>query len=53
MNFKRLTTKDTKEVQKMDDRHMKYMYYYNDIKNEWYYEDEILHIGSSKIITEK
>lgn len=51
MKFKRLLT--TKERKEVDARETRYMYYHNDIKNEWYYEDEILHIGSSKIITEE
>ena len=50
MKFKCLSTKDNR---KMDKRNLKYIYYYNDIKNEWYYEDEIIGFYNCKIITER
>ena len=47
MKFKCLKTRDER---KLEDRDLKYTYYYNDVKNEWYYEDEIVTIDESKII---
>lgn len=39
MNWWFLSTKDRK---KLDNRKMLNTYYYEEVKNEWYYEDEII-----------
>ena len=48
MKYEFLSTKDRKVI---DNRRMAYTYYYNDIKNEWEYEDEIIHMNGYRIIT--
>lgn len=39
MNYCFLSAKDKKKI---DNRKMLNTYYYSDIKNEWYYEDEVV-----------
>ena len=48
MQFNFLSTKDN---EKIENRKLMYYQYYTDIKNEWYYEDEILNMNGYRIIT--
>ena len=45
MKFDFLSTKDRDAI---DNRKMINMYYHADVKNEWEYEDEILHMNGFK-----
>lgn len=48
VQFNFLSTKDN---EKIENRKLMYSQYYTDIKNEWYYEDEILNMNRYRIIT--